>query len=718
MQKQIIGYCILILAVTALSAQGATVSFSTSAPTPGADDIYSLSGVALDRDNVGGDGETDGTGNDDSTYVAPDRPAQGQTFTANSLMTIEGIWIQHPGYSGNNPGGEEADNTWYAMGADTQINIRITDPSAAGTDDFVLSTETATILGTETDVLPAEATNTANGTGTWIHLVLDTPVPVAGETTYGFDLTASDGTFFEIMGISDAAAGGNPYADGAAYISGTDGAGDTTLTAQTGDRVFIIEMGPYQTAASNPTPIDGAVNVDSDAAVTFGWDTGLGVDTVDPNAAVPNPDILVHYLFLRAGEPNFVDVTPIVIDADSDPVDGVVDPSISYTLGSLLASDTTYYWRVDEGLNNMGSPYGAGDPNNVIGPVWSFDTELKNPQLNPIFPADVAVNTGDVVTFTVDATNPLTGDDSDLEYQWYRNGSMLTGETGSQYQRTIISGEEGDTYYCLVTLPTTARTVQSRTATVLIKKLLAHWPFDGNVEDITGNGNNGTHIGDPNYTTGKENQALIFDGETDYVDLPDGFSDLTTGLTVTLWAKPTAANSFARFFDWGNGDPSDNIFFCRTGTTNTLRFNTYLADETSTPVEAPDTLELDVWQFLAVTMDNAGNVVLYKNGIQVASGTVSVPNVVTRTGNLIGESNWENDALYQGLMDDMKVYNYAKSGEEIAQIYYESEGEFCMEYPAWDLSGPEGEPDCVVNLYDLEGLAEEFLVCGYYPECP
>jgi hypothetical protein len=70
------------------------------------------------------------------------------------------------------------------------------------------------------------------------------------------------------------------------------------------------------------------------------------------------------------------------------------------------------------------------------------------------------------------------------------------------------------------------------------------------------------------------------------------------------------------------------------------------------------------------------------------------------------------------MMDEIKVYNYAMTAGEIAQVYYEAEGEFCLENPVGDLSGPQGEPDCVVDLHDLQKLAEEFLACGYFPECP
>ena len=68
---------LLVLALSSLahpSASAATLTFSTTAPTPGANDIYNLTGAANDGANVR-DGGTyaDGAGNDAFTYVANDR---------------------------------------------------------------------------------------------------------------------------------------------------------------------------------------------------------------------------------------------------------------------------------------------------------------------------------------------------------------------------------------------------------------------------------------------------------------------------------------------------------------------------------------------------------------------------------------------------------------------------------------------------------------------
>jgi hypothetical protein len=67
--------------------------------------------------------------------------------------------------------------------------------------------------------------------------------------------------------------------------------------------------------------------------------------------------------------------------------------------------------------------------------------------------------------------------------------------------------------------------------------LLAHYTFDGDATDSSGNGYHGEENGGPVYGGGVEGQALQFDGVDDYVnvvlDVPEN------GCTVVFWFKTT-----------------------------------------------------------------------------------------------------------------------------------------------------------------------------------
>jgi hypothetical protein len=89
-----------------------------------------------------------------------------------------------------------------------------------------------------------------------------------------------------------------------------------------------------------------------------------------------------------------------------------------------------------------------------------------------------------------------------------------------------------------------------------------------------------------------------------------------------------------------------------------------------------------------------------------------VPTVVTRTLNYIGESNWEADTLYHGLMDDLRIYNYALDADTLATMYSETAGRYCRFKPELDLND-----NCIVDIGDFAILAQSWLECGFWPDC-
>ena len=234
----------------------ATLSYQTSAPTPGANDVSNLTGAASDRDNVSGNGSSDGAANDAGTYVAGDRPQQGQTFTTGSNVggyRVKAVWLRHVGYTSNT-----ASTSWRTANG-VNLTVRVTKPSAVGTGGFALTTEMVTTTGSETGTSNSLApvtggTSSTNGTGVWVRLAFSLPITVQPNTQYGFDVTSGSTTFyFETLGLRDAAAGGNPYAGGAAYSGSTNGAPDNAMNTLSGDRVFLVELEAVNPPTATPT---------------------------------------------------------------------------------------------------------------------------------------------------------------------------------------------------------------------------------------------------------------------------------------------------------------------------------------------------------------------------------------------------------------------------------------------------------------------------------
>jgi cysteine-rich repeat protein len=71
--------------------------------------------------------------------------------------------------------------------------------------------------------------------------------------------------------------------------------------------------------------------------------------------------------------------------------------------------------------------------------------------------------------------------------------------------------------------------------------LAAYYPFEGNADDASGNGNDGTEHGGVDYDGGVIGLAANFDGIDDSVSVPDSNSlDLTTAGTLSAWVRTHA----------------------------------------------------------------------------------------------------------------------------------------------------------------------------------
>ena len=183
------------------------------------------------------------------------------------------------------------------------------------------------------------------------------------------------------------------------------------------DATYILV--PTQTHDPQPEDKAKGVNVPS---TTLSWKAGL--DPNDPN--VPNPNITQHYLwlslpyvpddpFIPAQWWDEVGVQKFTIAADTDPLDGKVDPNASRTITGLQ-KDKLYLWFVDEGLAGNSGP-GEADPTRIIwGNEWRFETEKSAPVVDA---GDSIITWLEGGTTTVDLNGTVTDSSGDVSViQW------------------------------------------------------------------------------------------------------------------------------------------------------------------------------------------------------------------------------------------------------------------------------------------------------------
>ena len=181
------------------------------------------------------------------------------------------------------------------------------------------------------------------------------------------------------------------------------------------------------------------------------------------------------------------------------------------------------------------------------------------------------------------------------------------------------------------------------------------------VADVSGNNNNGTISGATRTTAGKFGSALVFNGTNGLVSIPNSASlQLTTAMTLEAWVNPSVVNSAWRDVIYkGN----DNYYLeamspngGRPGAGGTF---------SGTEVFGTAILATNTWTHLTTTYDGA-TLRLYVNGVEISS--------LARTGAIATSTNplqIGGDSIYgqlfQGMIDEVRVYNRALTQTEIQQ---------------------------------------------------
>ncbi|MBW1799198.1 MAG: LamG domain-containing protein [Deltaproteobacteria bacterium] len=205
--------------------------------------------------------------------------------------------------------------------------------------------------------------------------------------------------------------------------------------------------------------------------------------------------------------------------------------------------------------------------------------------------------------------------------------------------------------------------------------LIAYWDADGNTNDAVG-GRNGTWAnGSAAFADGISGQAFDFRSSGRYVSITD--DDIWTlgsnDFTVNLWANFNAVNTRSPFIGHAEGGGNANkwIFWYdaqghRKIGVPALRLHINgPALGAQDPVVAPWSPNVDQWYNVSVSR-SGNDYFLYIDGqlaIQEQHAS-SIPN--PQIALTIGKAE---SFLFDGLIDDVRIYNHALSLSEIQQLY-------------------------------------------------
>lgn len=205
--------------------------------------------------------------------------------------------------------------------------------------------------------------------------------------------------------------------------------------------------------------------------------------------------------------------------------------------------------------------------------------------------------------------------------------------------------------------------------------------------DTSGNGKTVTLTNGPTYSSG----AFTFDGTNDYASLPSPspFAG-TASFTAEIWVNTTSiTGSFGgtQKVAWlvaggtnsGGGQAEIGIKSANntTFTPSTIDFGRGGGGTTgSLSVNVSSLMQNGSWYQIVLTRTGSASEVLYLNGAQIGTGTVSnsFTDGVTLFGSL--ENNVNYSGYLNGAISNIKIYNRALSADEVLQNFNALRGRY------------------------------------------
>jgi len=343
---------------------------------------------------------------------------------------------------------------------------------------------------------------------------------------------------------------------------------------------------------------------------------------------------------------NYSNILRIGADDGDYPFDGVLDEVRVYNR-ALSADEVRYHY-------NQGGPVAEWKFDEGSGSVAKDSTENNND--GAVYIGGLA-NSGGSNTLTDDYTSWATN-------EWAGETIEITSGIGSGQTRTISSNTD---------------------KVITVSSAWETNPGSGSVYRITSK---------KKWAAGKDGSALQFSGAYDYVSTSKSYSNPTV-FTESLWFKTntTSGGDLMAFCEtvacWNTSDSYDRMIYMTDA--GKIIFGTYSGSYYT--ITSPLSYNDNIWHYVSASVSSAG-MSLYIDGLLVGSD----PNTLSLDIDgywIIGAnqlSDWPSAPTnnpFTGLIDDVSVYDYARSQEEIQLGYNSGEaihlgptGKSCAKDPA------------------------------------
>ena len=211
--------------------------------------------------------------------------------------------------------------------------------------------------------------------------------------------------------------------------------------------------------------------------------------------------------------------------------------------------------------------------------------------------------------------------------------------------------------------------------------LVGWWKFDGDTLDSSGNGRDGTLVGDAFLVdVGLHGGAVSLDGSSDYVEIvgytginadrTDPDNPFNPAFSVACWVKTT--DTEGGFVTWGSSDGTGvggqyQSFRVESGRLRAEHGNGNLQSDTS--------VNDGEWRHVVQTTVEGGNLrvpntILYIDGVEdaIRGGSNNIFNITEAADVRIGSRASSNDRFLDAEFDDVRIYSRVLDANEVAEL--------------------------------------------------
>jgi len=204
--------------------------------------------------------------------------------------------------------------------------------------------------------------------------------------------------------------------------------------------------------------------------------------------------------------------------------------------------------------------------------------------------------------------------------------------------------------------------------------LVGWWPLNGNANDITVNGNDGTVSG-ATVSSGLDQLCYSFDGVDDYINLGSSsvFNFGSNDFSISCWLKTSVTGKRRCLVDKSRLDSSTGGYSLEVSTGNVIAVEYFDGTTPSPSLVGTKLITDNVWHHVVLVWVAANilNRNIYIDG-EVDSISRNVDNTGIDSSNplQIAATTISSTYNFGGSIQDVRIYNRALSAEEV-KIQYE-----------------------------------------------